>query len=212
MENTKTPRESDGNWSMRKWPFPWLWVCARFVTGGRFCFLVGRHEGHHKKSLSNDSSVTGYSALIPAWGKRRARGQEDAGVEGNVGRGIWKEMLQDRHPPRGGKEAACPLPAQRGGRSWCSHSPLLLCSPARMKRWRFVLMVLMISTPSGLFTMTAFHISLLTQRKTNLAFRAVVTNGAPLVSTVGWFTGGWHGRLSLQSRMRCLHLPLLPRE
>lgn len=100
----------------------------------------------------------------------------------------------------GGKGATCPLPGQQGGRSWCSHSPLLLCSPARMQRWSFVLMLLMISTPSSLFTVTSF----------TYPYRAVATNGAALVSMECWFTGGWHGRLSLQSRMCCLHFPLLP--
>lgn len=95
---------------------------TRFVPRERFRFLVGRRDGHHEKSLLNDISVMGFSATNAAQGQKRATGQEDTGVEGSVGSDIWKALLQDEE----GKGTACSLPAQRGGRSWCSHSPLLL--------------------------------------------------------------------------------------
>lgn len=45
--------------------------------------------------------------------------KEDTGVEGSVGRGVWKELLQDRHPPGEGEglpalclPSVCPLPAR----------------------------------------------------------------------------------------------------
>jgi len=38
----------------------------RFVIGRRFCFLVGRHDDHHKKPSSNDNSVVDCCALTPA--------------------------------------------------------------------------------------------------------------------------------------------------
>lgn len=211
MENTKSPWESDGNRSMRKSPFLWLRAHAKFVTGGRLYFLVGRHDGRRKKSSSVDSSVAGYSASIPAWGQRRATGQEDAGVEGDVGRSIWKELPQGRRPP-GEVRGCCPPPAQPRGRSWCSRSPLLLCSPARTKRRSFALLQLTVSTSPGLFTATAFYTSSLTQSKANSALERLWLTG--LLWSAGWVgsPGGDTGRLSLQTRMRCPLLPPLPGE
>lgn len=211
MENTKSLWESGGDRSMRKWPFLWLRAHAKFITGGRFYFVVGRHDGHRKKSSSNDSSVAGYSASIPAWGQRRATGQEDAGVEGDVGRSIWKELLQDGHPPaegRGCLPAACAAPGQDLVLS-PTFAALQPCQDEETKL-RFTA-VNGLDFPRPVYSHSVLHLLTYAQQG-QLSFGAVVANGAPLVSRVGWFSGGDTGRLSLQTRMRCPLLPPLPGE
>lgn len=120
--------------------------------------------GHHKKPLSNNSSVRGYSAPIPAWGAGRTTDQEDTSVEGNVGRVVWEELLWDQHPARRDR-AACPCPclhSQEAG----TGAPTLCCSSAALPggRDKALLMVFMILTRSGLFTRRAFYTSLLAQK------------------------------------------------
>lgn len=131
-------------------------------------------------------------------------------MEGDVGRSIWKELPQDRRP--GGEvRGCCPLPAQPRGRSWFSLALAALqpCPDEETKR-RFTA-VNGLDSPRPVYSHSVLHI-LTYAEQGRLGFGAAVANGAPLVSRVGWFSGGTHGGLPLQSRMRCPLLPPLPGE
>lgn len=163
----------------------------RFVTEERYCFLVGRHDGH-KKPLLNASFAKIYSALIPTEDQKESSRPRLPRCGRKFGQATWRELLQDKAVPGEGKGASVLCLRSEGKELLLL--PSLLCSPARNCR-EDVLVVLMTLTPSPFVFFTVSILNILSQVKVNSAFRA---------------TGGRQGRLSLQSAMRCLQLPPLP--
>lgn len=150
MENTKTPWESNGNWSMRNSPLHGP-ECARGLSLKRdfFSWWGGTMATRNLRWMLILQRVILPSSQHKI--KRRAAGQGDPGVEGNLGRGLGRSCCRTGCP-WGGKGSTCPLPMH--GPVYAAALTFAVCSPARM-RWSFLLVVLMILIPSDSFIVSA---------------------------------------------------------